>query len=87
MNIIKNKVDIFSVELNTIKNITNELDENLFNRLAIELPEYVNKYNNYWLINTSLTVGNTANNLKVQILNVFLQYASNKSNLLQITNR
>lgn len=80
-------MDFFSIPLSTINKITPLLDEELFNKLSKEIPNYVNSYSNYWLINTNLTVNGGTNIPKLQVLNVFLQYSNRKSKYLQITKK
>lgn len=80
-----NYKDICSVQLSRLNSISGEINATLMHELTQQLQPHINVFDNYWLVNTSLTINSSINLPNIAIFNVLLQYARHKCAILQIT--
>ena len=76
---------IKQISIDKLKNICPELNEEFFENLLTEVPQFGKKCNNYYLINNSLTIQNPYNLYYIDIYNIFVQLSRTKCSLLQLT--
>lgn len=76
---------IKQISIDKLKNICPELNEEFFENLLTEVPQFGKKHSNYFLINNNLTLQNPLNLHYIDIYNIFVQLSRASCGLLQLT--
>lgn len=84
-NINQDRYTIYSVPLSHLTEIDVEFNDELFAKIANNVPQACLNHPKYYLLNTNLTINSYQLQPIIQKLSVFLQYASRKAQYIQLT--